>query len=68
MDAGMGSGIRGTVKAPSGTDSGKRLFNLATNGVPNTAATVKSGKEQREKTPVNAFNSVAAVGFILQFF
>ena len=68
MDAGMGSGIRGTVKAPSGTNSRKGLFNLVTNDAPKTAATVKSGKEQREKTPVNVFDSVAAVSFILQFF
>ena len=68
MDAGMGSGIRGTVEAPSGTDSRKGLFNLVTNDAPKTAATVKSGKEQREKTAANAFDGVATVGFILQFF
>ena len=68
MDAGMGRGIRGTIKAPSGTDSRKGLFNVVANIVPKTAATVKSGKEQREKTPVNAFDGVAAVSFILQFF
>ena len=68
MDAGMGSGIRGTVEAPSGTNSRKGLFNLVANGVPNTAATVKARKEQREKLPINAFDGVAAVGFILQFF
>ena len=68
MDAGMGSGIRGAFKASSGTDSRKGLFNLVANVVPNTAATVKPCKEQRQEPPINAFGGVAAVGFILQFF
>lgn len=68
MDAGMGSRIRRTVKAPSGTNSRKGLFNVIANIVPKTAATIKPGKEQREKTPVNAFDGVATVSFILQFF
>ena len=41
MDAGMGSGVRGTVKAPSGADSRKGLFHVVANIVPKAAATVK---------------------------
>ena len=60
----MGSGVRRTVKAPSGAESRKRLLNLVANVVPKPTATVKARKEQREKTPINAFDGVAAIGLV----
>ena len=68
MNTGMRSGIESAVKAASGTDSRKGLFNTVANVVPETTATVKPRKEQGEKTPVNEFDGVAAVGFVFQFF
>ena len=60
----MRSGIRGATKAPSGADSRKGLFNLVANDAPKAMAMVKARKEQREKTPINAFDGIAAIGLV----